>query len=104
MPVEIGIRFPLEFPAHNSRVQYPPADRMTNQKVFTVKLAEERIVFRQLSSYLVHLAGLIRRSYNEQDLPPSKCSVSQHTCQSSMYIQYQLRTLIRNHNSLIYLK
>src|SRR5580658_3558726 len=104
MPVEIIIRFSLEFTSQNGSVQYPTADCVTDEKIITVKLAEETIVFRQLDGYLVHLTRLIKRPYNEQDLLPSECSFSRHTGQSSIYILYKVRTCRRNHNSLIYLK
>ena len=79
MLVEISIRFPFEFPAQNGLVQYPHADNRANEEIFTVELAEETIVFRQLGGYLVHLARLIKRPYNKQDLLPPERSFSQHT-------------------------
>lgn len=62
MSVEIGIRIALELATQNGRVQDALADCMTNEEILAVKLAEETIVIRQLSGYLVHLASLISRS------------------------------------------
>jgi hypothetical protein len=57
---------------------------MADKQILTIELAEVTIVFGQLSGYLVHLASLIGRSYNEKDLLSSGRSFSQHTGQSSI--------------------
>ena len=51
----------------------------------TIDLTKITIVFREPGCDLMHLGGLVRRTYDEKYFLPKKRGIFQHTCRASNF-------------------